>query len=221
MRTAIKFCGLTRPEDVAYAAELGAAYVGVIFAGGPRTRTVDQAAALFGVRARAGEPERVGVFGRVASAEIARTAAAAALDVVQLHAADAAATVAEVRSATTCTVWAVVRADGAGIPRGAMEVAAVADGVVLDAFVPGRLGGTGVALPWDALAESMPSWRREDVPLVLAGGLTPDNVDRAIAALHPDVVDVSSGVESAPGIKDHARMRAFAEAVADAVANAR
>jgi len=86
-----------------------------------------------------------------------------------------------------------------------------ADAVVLDARVPGRLGGTGVALEWARLRDAVDRLREGRV-LVLAGGLTPDNVAAAADVLAPDVVDVSSGVERAPGIKDHARMCAFAAA---------
>src|SRR5207237_471925 len=91
----------------------------------------------------------------------------------------------------------------------------LADAVLLDAHVPGMLGGTGVALPWIALAYEL---QRHHVgaPIVLAGGLRPENVAAAIAAIAPSVVDVSSGVESSPGIKDHERMRAFCDAVAHA-----
>jgi len=83
----------------------------------------------------------------------------------------------------------------------------------LDAHVPGKLGGTGVTLPWAMLIERLQPLRSRAAKLVLAGGLRPENVASAIRVLQPDVVDVSSGVETAPGIKDHARMRAFRDAV--------
>jgi phosphoribosylanthranilate isomerase len=84
--------------------------------------------------------------------------------------------------------------------------------VLLDPRVDGALGGTGATLDWDALADAVAAVRGA-VPLVLAGGLTPENVARAVSTLAPDVVDVSSGVESAPGVKDPARMAAFVAAV--------
>jgi phosphoribosylanthranilate isomerase len=87
------------------------------------------------------------------------------------------------------------------------------DAVVLDAKVSGVLGGSGVAFDWTAVATQIDVMRTR-APLVLAGGLTPSNISVALAAMRPDVVDVSSGVESAPGIKDHHAMRAFAAAVA-------
>jgi phosphoribosylanthranilate isomerase len=87
--------------------------------------------------------------------------------------------------------------------------------VLLDAYVDGALGGTGVALPWSELSRSVDRLRGHTT-IILAGGLKPTNVALAIVALAPDVVDVSSGVEDAPGIKNHDRMRAFRDAVAHA-----
>jgi phosphoribosylanthranilate isomerase len=200
----IKFCGLTRPVDVAEAVRLGADYVGVVLAAGPRRLTAEAAAALLaevpaGVR-------RVGVFGPAPAAAVAGAAALAALDVVQLHGDPTAAEVDEVRRRFEGEVWGVVRVDGA-LPPDFDRLAASADAVVLDARVPGVLGGGGVALDWGRAARELEGRRGGRV--VLAGGLTPENVALAVAAFGPDAVDVSSGVESAPGVKDHARMRAF------------
>ena len=83
--------------------------------------------------------------------------------------------------------------------------------MLLDAKVPGRLGGAGVPLPWGSIARAIERIRGSG-RLVLAGGLLAENVAEAVAALAPDIVDVSSGVESAPGIKDHTRMRDFQRA---------
>lgn len=208
----IKFCGLTRAEDAALACELGAAYLGVIFAGGPRLVSVDRARAVL-----AGSVEnvrRVGVFGRTSADEIARAVEGARLHVVQLHGDPTAEDIASVRVATGAEVWAVARI-GATVPAVIEELFAEADAVLVDTKVEGRLGGTGVAIDWTRVAPELHS-RRKGRALVLAGGLRPENVADALAALEPDVVDVSSGVEAAPGIKDHARMRAFAAAVTGA-----
>ena len=106
------------------------------------------------------------------------------------------------------------RVAGTALPPSVDEAFAHADRVLLDAYVPGALGGTGTTIPWSDIAGQVRGIRdRRRKPLILAGGLRPENVATAIAALAPDVVDVSSGVESAPGIKDHARMRAFRDAV--------
>ena len=211
--TAVKFCGLTRPDDAALAGALGAGYAGVIFAGGPRL--VSPAEARRVLDAAGGTVRRVGVFGAQAPHEIAATAQEAALDVVQLHADPTAEFVEEVRARYDGVVWAVLRTSGTLASDRAAELFAVADAVLLDAHVAGALGGTGHALAWDALRTAV-NRARGTRRLVLAGGLTPTNVGTAIAALAPDVVDVSSGVEQGPGVKDHSRMRAFAEAVARA-----
>ena len=216
MRADIKFCGMTRPEDARAGAALGAAYVGVIFAGGPRTLTLPRAAEVLAAMAESSEaPRTVGVFGDTAPEEIAATAERLRLSVVQLHADPGAQTVERLRNRFKGEIWPVVRVDAEELPADTAELFASADAVVLDAKVSGSLGGTGVALPWQALAAQLDSLRspRGSAKVVLAGGLRPENVSRAIGLLRPDVVDVSSGVETAPGIKDHARMRAFRDAV--------
>ena len=208
----IKYCGLTRPGDAAFAGELGAAYLGVIFAGGPRVLSAARAAeVLDGCTSGA---RRVGVFGRALPGEIGRIVREARLDVVQLHADPTASEVSAVRGETSAQIWAVIRVTDA-LPPDVDDLFGVADAVLIDARVAGSLGGNGVAVEWEALQSELGA-RRRGRRLVLAGGLAPGNVGRAVATLRPDVVDVSSGVESAPGIKDHARMRAFAAAVAGA-----
>ncbi len=204
---AVKFCGLRRPEDAALAVELGAAYVGVIFAGGPRLVTVGEARRV--LEPTRGRSRATGVFGAMPPDAIAHVVDQVGLDVVQLSADPDADIVDAVRSLTHAEVWAAVRC-GTTLPESASALFTHADAVLLDAKVAGRLGGTGHTLPWSDLAPAVNAIR-SDRRLVLAGGLTPDNVRVAIEALTPDVVDVSSGVESAPGIKDHERMRAFYE----------
>lgn len=206
----IKFCGLTRPDDARLAGELGASYIGVIFAGGPRHQTPDAARRV--LDGCTTEAKRVGVMARSSVDEMARLVDTAALDVVQLHGEPTPAEVEDVRRATGAEVWAVIRVADA-LPVGAEALFASADAVVLDAKVDGMLGGTGIALPWQRIAAEVDTVRRGG-RLVLAGGLRPENLATATSILSPDVVDVSSGVESAPGIKDHARMRAFAAAAA-------
>jgi phosphoribosylanthranilate isomerase len=201
----IKFCGLTRAEDAAYAGELGAAYVGVVFAGGPRSLTVDQASRVL---ERASGARRVGVFGSQSIAEIARAAERLSLDVVQLHADPTPESVETLRPSIGAEIWAAIRTRSSLIPEMASELAAVADGLLFDARSEGALGGTGMRLDWGSLR--VPRGRAR---FILAGGLTPESVGEAIRSASPDVVDVSSGVESEPGIKDRGRMRAFADAV--------
>lgn len=203
---------MMRPEDAREAASLGAKYVGVILASGPRKLSDDVAGSV--LAALPASVSRVGVFGHAAPEEVTRRAERLGLDIVQLHADPDAETVARVRSIWPGRIWAVRRLDGAEIPSGTAELFDAADAVVLDARVAGMLGGTGVQLPWEELRNRLDAVRpaRSTARLVLAGGLRAENVARAVAALHPDVIDVSSGVESGVGVKDHARMRAFRDA---------
>jgi phosphoribosylanthranilate isomerase len=206
----IKFCGLTRPEDADFAASLGASYIGVIFAGGPRSLNIPRAMEVLGVVPRT--VARVGVFADQNAEEIVRMAEVLELDVLQLHGSFDPQRVAALRRAFTGEIWPVCRLANAVLPPAVNEMLAVGDGLLLDAAVPGKLGGTGVTLPWADLADPLRELRRFK-RIILAGGLRPENVGQAIAQLSPDVVDVSSGVESAPGIKDHDRMREFRDAV--------
>lgn len=214
MAVEVKFCGLVRPADAAAAARSGAAYLGVIFAESPRRLLPDAARLVLdaGTRsASASSARRVGVFGRGPAADVGRIALEAELDIVQLHGDPGPGEIEDVRAYFAGAVWAVLRLEDAELPGDAETLAREADAIVIDAKAPGSLGGTGRALDWRRLAPALAAIRSH-APLVLAGGLTPENVAAAIALLQPDVVDVSSGVEGAPGVKDHGRMRAFAEA---------
>jgi len=209
--TGIKFCGMTRAEDAVAAVDAGAAYVGVVFAASKRQ--VDETRAREILQPVRGRVAAVGVFGASAPTEIAYVARAAALDVVQLHGDPTPADVVAVRSAFGGSVWAAYRAREGQLGDAALALADIADALVLDAFHPGALGGTGVTLPWDVLAPRLVPLRGRRASIVLAGGLDPANVGTAIARVGPDIVDVASGVERAPGIKDHQKLRAFAAAV--------
>lgn len=206
----IKFCGMTRPEDARQAVELGARYVGVIFTESPRRLDDDRARRIFDSVPKG--VARVGVFGTEAPESIAERAQRLGLDVVQLHGDPDRRTIARVREHWTGAVWAVQRIRGSDVPRRAAELFAAADAVVLDAHIEGKLGGTGITLPWKDLRDRIHSLRAGRARVVLAGGLRPENVGLAVDLLQPDVVDVSSGVESAIGIKDHLRMQAFRDA---------
>lgn len=206
----IKFCGMTREQDVDAAVALGARYIGVIFAGGPRAVTLERARQL--LRRVPSGVGRVGVFGPVSEGWPGHAADELGLNVMQLHGDPDEAAVDLAREAFGGTVWAALRVSGDALPAWAADLFRAADAVVLDAYSPTGLGGTGRALPWEDLAVAVAAVRQSG-RLVLAGGLRTDTVSRAVRALHPHVVDVSSGVESAPGIKDHAKLRAFRDAV--------
>lgn len=211
MTTAIKFCGVARREDVGMAAELGASYVGAIFAESRRRVTPGQAAAMW---TAAGAMKKVGVFGTAPVDEILQAASVSGLDVIQLHASPGEGTIDQLRAGFRGAIWSVIRIGEAGVVDIAGESSA-ADAILVDSFAESGLGGTGRAFDWEREASAI---RRltGDKPLIVAGGLDADNVAAAIRALSPSVVDVSSGVESSPGVKDHNRMRAFARAVEQA-----
>ena len=211
MLARIKFCGLTRADDAAYAAELGAGFVGVIFAESPRR--LDPGAAKKVLDGAGTTARRVGVFGSNSPDDIGGVAGEVGLDVVQLHADPTGADVIAVRERFKGEIWAAVRIGDAHMPQEAEILLEQADAIVLDARAQHVLGGTGEALPWSELAADL-ARVRGGVSVVLAGGLRAENVGTAIRTLAPDVVDVSSGVESSPGVKDHRLMKAFAGAVA-------
>ena len=206
MLAKVKFCGMTRPQDAALAAEIGVSYVGIVFADGARRVTPTQGRAILdaagpGVR-------RVGVFGNNMPEEIARVAEEARLDVVQLHADPTTDDVRAVRKKFGGDVWAAIRIAGSHISPDSEVLFSAADAIVLDARSEKGLGGTGEALPWSDLAVDL-ARDRGSAAVVLAGGLKPDNVGRAVRTLAPDVVDVSSGIEVSPGVKDAWLMREF------------
>ena len=206
--TAIKFCGITRAEDARVVAELGAMYVGCIFTDSRRRVRPGDAAAIFGA---APDARKVGVFGGESVDTILEAADAAALDVIQLHAGGDEEMMNKLRASFRGEIWSVVRVRERDDVAASMT-AASGDAILLDTHSDSQLGGTGEGFDWEGAANAAREGRR-DRRLIVAGGLTPENVADAIRALQPDVVDVSSGVESSPAVKDPARMRAFARAV--------
>jgi phosphoribosylanthranilate isomerase len=206
--TEIKICGLTRPEDVALACELGARWLGFNFAAeSPRRVGLDRARELALASLASPGTGRVGVFVRESLDEIRGAVDAASLDAVQLHRELRPEDLDEIPR----PVFAVVRVAGAPLDVPGPVFLERCRALLFDAAVPSANGGTGRAFDWSLL-----EGRRWPVPFFLAGGLTPENVGAAVARLRPAGVDVASGVESAPGIKDRARMRRFFEAVREA-----
>jgi len=217
----VKICGLTRPEDAAHAERMGAAFLGAILAGGPRLLSPERARHVLGPRRHG--VRRVAVFGDQPADEVIVIARELELDVIQLHGTRTAAEAAAIGAASGCVVWPVLRVSGTELPAEAPALAAVHRTLVLDAHVVGQLGGTGVALDWAGLSASVQQLRKAvpDLTLILAGGLRPENVGEAMQLLSPEVLDVSSGVESAPGVKDPARVQLFVQAAHDAAEKSR
>lgn len=208
--TQIKFCGLTRRPDLELAIELDAEYVGAVFAESARRVTAEQARSLFdGVSGT----RRVGVFGPESADAIAWTAERAGLDVVQLHGDQTPEEAMAVKELTGLETWVAIRIGNELMIPNLDAMISSADAMLFDTWADASLGGTGRAFDWELLTNLLDRQRQARPRIVLAGGLTPDLVPRAIAAVRPDVVDVSSGVETRPGVKDHDRMRAFAAAV--------
>lgn len=214
--TAIKFCGLTRAADAEFAEQHGASFLGVILASGPRLLTVEQAYGVLGPRRHT--IKRAAVFGAQSVAEVASIGETLDLDVLQLHGDPTLEQIRQLRDRTERAVWPVLRVEGTRLPAEVLAIARIAHAIVLDAKVVGQLGGTGVRLDWAALVSEVSALRdgAPEVQLVLAGGLRAENVEEAIALLSPDVVDVSSGVEVAPGVKDPMAIERFVSAVSAA-----
>ncbi|HWF74793.1 MAG TPA: phosphoribosylanthranilate isomerase [Solirubrobacteraceae bacterium] len=202
----IKLCGVTTPEDAEYAAALGVWAIGVNF--WPRSaRRCDPALAAEIAAAVKRRVEVVGVFVNPTLEHVAATAEAVGLTMVQLHGDEGPAFCAETARRTGCKVIKAARVhSGADIQ--ALSAFHV-DYHLLDSHVPGERGGTGETFAWELARR-----HRGRVPLILSGGLTPENVAEAIATVRPFAVDVASGVESAPGRKDPAKVEAFVNAVA-------
>lgn len=198
--TRVKVCGITRPEDAEAADRAGADAVGLIFAPSPRRIDLRQATAI--ERVLSPWIVRVGVFVDAGLAAMDRAIAAARLDVLQLHGRETPEFVRKVREEFGLRIVKSVRVgDGRDLVRlDEYEV----DAFLFDTYVPGRAGGTGKTFDWDLAVP----WARR-VRLILAGGLTPENVGEAVRRVLPYGVDVASGVEREPGVKDHTKMQRF------------
>ncbi len=205
--TRVKVCGITNVDDARLAAELGAWAVGLIFADSPRQ--VDVADAERVGRELSRQVEVVGVFVNAPLDEVVQLADVAHLTGVQLHGDEGPAYAREVARRTGARV---IKAIPAKDPAAVRRLSAFrTDFHMLDAYVPGQRGGTGKTFQWDYVRH-----HTRHVPLILSGGLNPDNVAEGIAATHPFAVDSASGTEASPGKKDPAKVQAFFRAVEQA-----
>jgi len=206
MPTRIKICGLTRLEDAQRAADLGAAALGFNFYP-PSPRYIEPAAARAIIRRLPPFVAAVGVFANETDAgQVISQAREAGATTVQVHGPRFPA-LDELLAAFPLVVAVAVREGFKPEELGKIKPSAY----LLDAFDPDRLGGTGRTFDWSAAREA-----KQYGPIILAGGLTPGNVAQAVREVRPFAVDVASGVESAPGIKDAAKLQAFFAAVAEA-----
>ena len=213
-----KVCGVGSIGDATDVAAAGADFMGVILSPGfSRSVEVARAARLYEAAPGA---RRAGVFVDASPLRVAEAARALALDVVQLSGVEAPVEAAAIAAAGPWRVWKTVHVrPGASLRQALAPYADVADGIVLDAWDPDRPGGTGVSFDWAAAGRRVRS-AMGSATFVAAGGMNPGNAAAAIAALRPDVLDVSSGVEAAPGAKDARLVHAFVAAVRGASARA-
>jgi len=204
-RVAVKVCGITTGADATAVAEAGADAIGINFWPGSK-RFVERDAARPWLRELEGALPRVAVTVNAADDELRRLLDSGVVDWLQLHGDEP---VNRVESLTQ-QGWPVFKAAGVR-DRATLESLAAypCPTLLLDAWAPTTYGGTGETMDWALGAEAVELW--PDRQIVLAGGLTPDNVAAAVAQVRPAGVDVASGVESAPGAKDIARVRAFVE----------
>ena len=202
----MKICGLTRAEDAATAAAAGAAFLGVVFAGGPRRVTADSATE---VTAAAGGVPVFGVFGEQSVDDILRVTRAAGLAGAQLHGPYRRQDAARLR-AEGLLVWRVVRIAAPDDLDTLSESVRDADAVLVEPLVGHAGGGAGVSLDLAVAREAR--GRLAGATMVLAGGLRVETVAAAVALVRPEVVDVSSGVEHLPGIKNPDKIARFLEA---------
>jgi phosphoribosylanthranilate isomerase len=203
--TRVKICGITNVDDARFAVDLGAWAVGLIFA--PESpRQVDVADAERIGRELSRQVEVTGVFVNASLEEVAAMADVAHLTMVQLHGDEGPAYAREVARRTGAHV---VKAIPARDPAAVRRLSAFrTDFHLLDAHVPGQRGGTGRTFQWDYVRH-----HTRHVPLILSGGINPDNVTEAIEATHPFAVDSASGTEASPGRKDPAKVQALFRAV--------
>ena len=200
--TEVKICGLTRESDIEAACSLGAAYLGFNFSAASlrrvtRERARDLSAAV------SGGARKVGVFVEEGYSEIEDAISAASLDLVQVHRTLRAEDLRRIPRPVLAVAHAGREEE---IPPGTLLDRCA--GILFDTDAPGLAGGTGMPFDW-YLVEG----RTWPVPLFVSGGLSPDNVAESIRRTRPAAVDVASGVESSPGVKDRDRMRRFFDAV--------
>ena len=205
-RVRVKFCGITRADDARHAADLGADAIGLIFYP-PSPRAVDVSRAVDVLSAVPAMMTTVGVFVNPSADELDAVLSRVPLDLLQFHGDESAQT-----CARSSRPWmkALSMREGVDVANMATHYAG-ARALLLDTFSKERRGGIGRTFDWGLIPVNLPEI--VDMPIVLAGGLSTDNVAQAIRAVNPHAVDANGGVESAPGIKDHKKMTAFMQEV--------
>jgi phosphoribosylanthranilate isomerase len=206
----VKICGITNLDDGAMAAEAGAWALGMIFAPESKRRCTVEEAERIGSELRR-RVEIAGVFVNAELDEVATIADVCSLSLVQLHGDEGPAYCAEVARRTGAKIVKAVRARDQASVRALGAYRDRVDFHLVDAYVEGMRGGTGETFAWDLLKD-----RHSAVPLIVSGGITPDNAADAVRTLRPFGVDSASGTESSPGRKDPAKVTALLRAVEQA-----
>ena len=212
MRVRVKICGITRPEWARVAAEAGADAIGMVFAASPRRVTAQEARGI--VRSLPPWVAPVGVFTDVSADEVLKLAAEVGFTTAQLHGDEPPETVAALGALKVIKAFRIGSEGDVEAARqwriACERLGRWPDAYLLDARVPeGPRGGTGRPVDWDLAARMVSEFH----PLILAGGLGPENVAEAIRRVRPWGVDASSSLETIPRVKDPERVRAFVAAV--------
>ncbi len=204
--TEVKICGLTQPETVKAAIEAGAKYLGFVFyAPSPRNINIESAAKL--VNDLPDTIKKVGLFVDPDDETLAQTLDQVKLDMIQLHGHENPVRLEAIKSRFSLPIMKAIRIEMKNDLAAVKDYEEISDFLLFDTKAD-KMGGTGQAFDWMILQDF--AHKR---PWMLAGGLTPENIGDALSILKPDVVDVSSGVESALGQKSAAKIRDFIQAV--------
>jgi phosphoribosylanthranilate isomerase len=203
----LKYCGNRSADDVQVALASGADYLGFIFTESKRNVSPEEVKRWLAL-ASLGDKQLVGVFVNASVDQIASVTEQLPLHVVQCHGHETPAELAVVKEATRLSVWKAIHHDDGALET-MKQYAGVADGYVVDSRVAGAWGGTGVSFDWEAVPRYLEEAARQGVPCFIAGGITPDNIERLLA-YRPDGIDISSGIET-DGRKDPAKMKQIEE----------
>jgi phosphoribosylanthranilate isomerase len=201
----IKICGITNKEDALAAAHLGADALGFVFAPSPRKISAERAREI--IKVLPPFVKTVGVFVDEDPERVSSVAARCGLDILQFHGSESV----DYCSSFDRQVIKAVRLQSRDELENLAKYVNVVDALLLDTYLPNKLGGTGISFDWQLAVEARRYGR-----IVLAGGLNPENVAAAISMVKPYAVDASSGLEKSPGVKDHEKMAQFMSEVIQA-----
>ena len=208
MTVRIKICGIMNKEDAIAAAHFGADALGFVFATSPRKVSAESAREI--IKTLPPFVKTVGVFVDEDPERVSSIAARCGLDILQFHGSESV----DYCNSFNRRVIKAVRMQSRDELKNLSNYVDVVDGLLLDTYVPNKLGGTGITFDWELAVEARKYGR-----IILAGGLNPENVAAAIRMVKPYAVDASSGLERSPGVKDHEKMAQFIREATQAARN--